>query len=70
MALPFYFIAGMLSDDTFCLYHLHTLPFYFSTISTQDNPTSHLVIMEKQVNHKLPCLDIFIDNNPNFRLTC
>ena len=46
-----------------------TMPLYFSTISTLGTPTSGS-LLEKQVNHKLPFLDVLIDNNdPSSSLT-
>ena len=56
-------------DDTFCLFHSeHNTTKFFDYINSR-----HLNIrftMEKQVNHKLPFLDVLIDNNdPNSSLT-
>ena len=46
-----------------------TMPLYFSTISTLGTPKVRFT-MEKQVNHKLPFLDVLIDNNdPSSSLT-
>ena len=44
------------------------MPFYFSTTSTR-RPKLRFT-MEKEAHHKLPLLDVLVDNNdPNYLLT-
>ena len=68
-APKFYFIADMLMTR-FVYFTQNMTPLYFSTISTLDTPTSGLLWRIKEAHHKLPFLDVLVDNNnPNSFLT-
>ena len=56
-------------DDTFCLFHSeHDATLFFDYINFR-HPNIRFT-MEKQVNHKLPFLDVLIDNHdPSSSLT-
>ena len=56
-------------DDTFCLFHSeHDATIFFDYINSRH--VNIRLTMEKQINHKLPFLDVLIDNNdPSSSLT-
>ena len=56
-------------DDTFCLFHSeHDAIIFFDYINSR-HPNIRFT-MEKEVHHKLPFLDVLVDNNnPNSFLT-
>ena len=67
-ALKFYFIGDMLTTH-FAYFIRNMKQFCFSTTSTLDTPTLGFT-MEKEAQHKLPFLDVLVDNNdPNSLLT-
>ena len=67
-ALKFYFIVDMLTT-LFCLFHSeHDAISFFDYISSR-HPNIRFT-MEKEAHHKLPFLDVLVDNNdPNSLLT-
>ena len=67
-ALKFYFIVDMLM--TLCLFHSeHDAITFFDYINSR-HPNIRFT-MEKEAYHKLPFLDVLVNNKyPNFPLTC
>ena len=53
-------------DDTFCLFHSEHDPIVFFDYMNSRHPNITFT-MEKEAQHKLPFLDVLVDNNdPNF----
>ena len=66
-ALKFYFIVDMWTT-LFVYFTGNMMPFYFSTASFR-HPNIRFT-MEKEAQHKLPFLNVLVDNNdPNSLLT-
>ena len=63
-------LKGYDANDTLCLFHSeHDATIFFDYINRSRHPNIGFT-MEKQVNHKLPLLEVLIDNNdPNSSLT-
>ena len=57
-------------DDSFFSFTRNMMPLYFFDYINSRHPNIRFTIMEKEVHHKLPFLDVLVDNNdPNFLLT-